>query len=121
MLGLAGAGDDRVWDEVRAWLDRLLKRPGRGPSLPPEAAVAVAYLARHPGGSRVERLVTTLRGRWAGVTADERSWFVRFWPAAVPDGPPAGEVLPPEPEALLTWVRKPLFGPAVFPPGPTDG
>lgn len=120
MLGLAGAGDDRAWDDAFGRLQQLLRRSGPPPSLNPRflsaqspVAVAICYLGRHldgPGGDRTVRLVRELRERWEQVGSGERQWLAQEWPACAP-GPDESGVPTPDSLRLQQWIRNPLFKP----------
>ncbi|MGQ0467419.1 MAG: hypothetical protein ACT4QG_19145 [Sporichthyaceae bacterium] len=124
ICGLAGAGDDRAWDQVEAYLRASLKRTRKGRGMPDERLVALSYLAQHldgVGGNRTHRLAGLVRGNWAKLDPEaspedrpfllpeERNWFERYWPNVRPDGPPAEHVPPPDPAPLRAWARYPLF------------
>ncbi|MCX4580750.1 hypothetical protein OHB41_48095 [Streptomyces sp. NBC_01571] len=121
MVGLAGAGDDQGWEQAFVRLKQILRRPGPPPGLNPRylsvqspVAAAVCYLAGHldgAGGERSVRLVGELRDHWDRLGAAEQEWLTDMWPGCVLEGPPAGEVLPPDSGRLQAWIRVPLFGP----------
>jgi hypothetical protein len=121
MLGLAGAGDDRAWDQAFARLRKILRRPGPAPgfslehlSLQSPIAVAVCYLGRHvdgTAGERSVRLVRELRERWDHLGRAEQEWLAGMWPACAPGGPQVAEVRPPDGAGLESWIRDPLFRP----------
>ncbi|MFF4055507.1 hypothetical protein ACFYZ8_06025 [Streptomyces sp. NPDC001668] len=121
MVGLAGAGDDRAWDQVFVRLRQILRRSGpptglrlQHLSVQSQVASAICYLGRHldgAGGDRSVRLVGEVREHWDRLGTPEQVWLIEMWPGCVPDGPPAGEVLPPEGRRLESWIRDPLFGP----------
>ncbi|MET7981715.1 MULTISPECIES: hypothetical protein [unclassified Streptomyces] len=121
MLGLAGAGDARAWDQAFVRLRQILRRSGSPPglhaqhlSVQSQAVSAICYLGRHldgAGGERTVRLVGEVRGRWDRLATAEQAWLTQMWPQCVPDGPPAGEAPPPLGRRLESWIRDPLFGP----------
>jgi len=109
VIGLAGAGDDRAWDQVLSYLRAVLRRAQRS-AVQSEAAMAVAYLARHGADpERHTQLVDFIRDHWAAI--DEEEWFARLWPAIAPGGPPRDLVPAPDAAAFQEWARHPLFQP----------
>ena len=116
VIGLAGAGDDRAWSQVADRLRTLLQR-GSKTFEPSEVLMAVAYLARHIGANMERRreLIDLVRTRWSTLRVDERLWFDRYWPEALPGGPAAETVRPPDRDAIQAWARDPLFGRAMPP------
>lgn len=111
VIALAGAGDDRAWDQTLTWLTTYLKRVHRPATEPSPFGMAVAYLAQHaPAASeRLAKLVTTIRTAWTRLDVDERQWLTGLWPAAEPTGPALELVIPPDPDQLRAWARHPLF------------
>ncbi len=116
VIGLAGAGDGRAWDHVRARLGVLLGRPSRTHGQT-EVLMAVAYLLQHsteqPG--RLTLLVDTLRKKWGRMNNEELAWFAELWPDVFPGGPPSAHVTRPDPNRVRAWARDPLFGPIPMP------
>lgn len=120
MLGLAGAGDDRAWEEAFGRLKQLLRRSGPPPSLSPRflsvqspVAAAICYLGRHldgPGGNRTVRLVRELRSRWEQIGSGEKQWLAQVWPGCAP-GPDESEIPAPDGPRLQQWIRDPLLKP----------
>jgi hypothetical protein len=109
VIGLAGAGDDRAWDDVFALLPALLRRTHRARD-PSEVETALGYLAQHvDDAERRHRLVAYIRAHWSTIGEDQ--WFSRFWPPAGPTGPPIEEVGPPSAAPIRAWARDPLFKP----------
>jgi hypothetical protein len=123
VMGLAGAGDDRAWEQVFTRLKQLLRQPGPPPrfsleylSLQSPAATAICYLGRHldgAGGDRSVRLVRELRGCWERLGSAEQEWLNQIWPGSAPSGPHESEVEPPDKERMERWIRDPLFGPVL--------
>ena len=112
VLGLAAFGDDRAWDDILAHLTRRLRVPHRRVGEPPEVAVAVIYLLTNVGGrpEGVHALVNLLRGSWDNLTVQEHAWLTGNWPQALPGGPPASQVAPPNGHALRQqFAAGPLF------------
>jgi HEAT repeat protein len=108
-LGLAGAGDDRGWEEVFTWLVGLVRRAERS-GRAPGAADALLYLARTTtaGTARALRLVDLVRShpRLLHLT-----WVEELWPQVAVGGPPPDHVRMPDPDALARRARRPLFDP----------
>jgi hypothetical protein len=100
---LLSTGDLSAWDDaVAVWSGWM--RSGRTQWAHPEFSVAVhlVYLLRDVdrGSERAGRLVEAVRSRSPVV---DRGWFERFWPDALPDGPPTAEVAMPDPQRVLRW------------------
>ncbi len=112
VVGLAGAGDGRAWDQVLKRLKVLLRRPTRA-SYQSDVLMAVAYLVQHTTDDQRRRaaLVDTLRHRWNRMNEEELKWFSEFWPDASPDGSPSADVSTPDPTRVREWARDPLFRP----------
>jgi hypothetical protein len=117
IIGLAGAGDDRAWNQVADRLRTLVRRASKTEWPASEVLMAFAYLARHLGANTERRreLVNLVRKNWSTRRVDEQHWFDRYWPDAAPGGPSAENVGPPDADAIQAWARDPLFGP-VLPP-----
>jgi hypothetical protein len=122
LIGLAGAGDDRAWSEVREYLSRLIKRRTDWSGCDGDLLTPVAYLGRHldgRGGARTVDLTSIVRGYFDRVAEAsdghtvpcERPWFELYWPDVLCNGPELKLAEPPDPEAVRQWVRHPLFEP----------
>ncbi len=115
VIGLAGAGDDEAWVQVREYLRAVLRRKRRAHGQS-EVTTALAYLARHASdASRRSELVAFIRRNWEAI--DEAEWFAHLWPDADPDGPNVDAVTAPDGAAIQDWVRQPLFRPLGMPGG----
>ena len=113
VVGLAGAGDDRAWEQVLDYLRPVLRRKRRATGKS-EVAIAIAYLAQHVADPhRRALLVHFIRTHWAAI--DESDWFDHLWPEARPGGPPAADVPAPNAGAIRAWARDPLFRPRGLP------
>lgn len=113
VIGLAGAGDDRAWEQVLDYLRSVLRRKRRA-SGKSEVSIAVAYLAQYVADShRRALLVGFIRKHWAAINEDD--WFARHWPDARPDGPVVAAVPAPDHDAIRAWARDPLFRPRGLP------
>jgi hypothetical protein len=112
---LAAVGDDRGWDQVLAWLVKLLKRTKRSSALPTQAGIGIAYLARHspPGSDHLVSLVTALRERWVQAPYEPQPWLMAHWPDVAPGGPDPADVAAPNPRWLQSWARHALFEKAI--------
>ena len=112
MRCLAGAGDDRAWDQALKRLGQIVGQQ-RGNSIDPsDVTVAIAYLARHvlaTGSDRSTTLITWIRAHWDALTANERRWLEQHWPGCAPNGGDAAGIAPPDAEAIRQSVRGPLF------------
>ena len=109
VIGLAGAGDDRAFEQVLQHLRNVLRRRGSGRS-PGVTAYALAYLARHASeGARRSELVAFVRKHWDAI--DHADWFAELWPEAAPGGPAPDAVRAPQQEAIRAWVHDGLFRP----------
>ena len=109
IIGLAGAGDDRGWDEVFALLPALLRRRRRSAGQA-AVAMALAYLAQHlHDPDRRRRLVAFAREHWAILGEDQ--WFDDLWPEAHPGGRAVDAVPAPDSAGIRAWARHPLFQP----------
>ena len=107
VIGLAGAGDDRAWEQVLRYLRSVLRRKRRAHGRS-QVAYALAYLARHASDRpRRSELVAFVRGRWDAI--DEAEWFALLWPDAAPDGPHLKAVQAPSGEAIQAWARESPF------------
>ncbi len=110
IIGLAGAGDGRAWNQVFKRLQLLLRRPSRtiGAS---EVQMAVAYLVQHQSDDRerLRLLVEALRSSWYRMSGGEIRWFTELWPEALPEGPPTTDVPWPDPNHIREWVRNLLL------------
>jgi hypothetical protein len=110
---LAGAGDDRAWDQALKRLKQLVGQPRRNSKHDlSEVTIAIAYLARHvlaAGSVRSMTLITWMREHWDAVTPEERQWLAQFWPASAPNAGDVASVAPPDGEAIRLAVRGPLF------------
>ena len=113
MRCLAGAGDDRAWDQALKRLKQIIDQPRRNAKYDlSEVTIAIAYLARHvlaAGSVRSTTLLTRIRDHWNGLTGEERSWLHTHWPGCAPDGGDAASIAPPDAEAIRRSVRGPLF------------
>ena len=112
MRCLAGAGDDRAWDQAFKRLEQIVGRSAASSIDPSEATVAIAYLARHvlaTGSARSITLITWIRAHWDVLTSGERRWLETHWPACAPNGGDALSVAPPDAEVIRQSVRGPLF------------
>lgn len=113
IIGLAGAGGDRGWDEAFKRLPALLRRQRRSAGQS-EVTMALAYLAQQlQNPDRRRRLVAFVRKHWVILVEDE--WFANLWPEARPDGPAAGAVPAPDAASIRAWARHPLFQPLGLP------
>ncbi|KRF34644.1 hypothetical protein ASG94_10705 [Nocardioides sp. Soil805] len=111
--GLAGAGDDRAFEQVLRHLRSVLRR--KRPSQSQVVASALSYLARHVSDrARRSDLVAFVRRHWDAL--DQAEWFAELWPDAAPGGPDPDEVRAPSDAAIQEWVRRGLFGPLPPPP-----
>jgi hypothetical protein len=109
---LAGAGDDRAWDQALKRLEQIVGRPTNHGDDPSEVAITIAYLARHvlaAGSDRSMALVRFIREHWAGLTASERRWVETHWPACAPGGGDPASLAPPDAESIRRSVRGPLM------------
>lgn len=108
VIGLAGAGDDQAFEQVRMHLRSALRRKRKGPSQ--VVAYALAYLARHVADpARRSEVVAFVREHWDAI--DQTDWFARLWPDAAPGGPDPDAVQAPTDAAIQAWVRRGLFRP----------
>jgi hypothetical protein len=117
MICLAGAGDDRAWDQALKRLNQIVDQPRRNANDPSDVAITIGYLARHTlaiGSSRSIALVRWVREHWERLTDTERRWLARHWPGCVPNGPEVASVVPPDAEAIRQAVRGPLFDAPAF-------
>ena len=118
MRCLAGAGDDRAWDQALKRLKQIVGQPRRNAKYDlSEVTIAIAYLARHvvaTGSVRSITLLTWIREHWGALTGDERQWLEKHWPGSAPNGTDAASVAPPDAEAIRRAVRGPLFDAPAF-------
>ena len=109
---LAGAGDDRAWDQALKRLEQIMGQPTNHAGDPSEVTITIAYLSRHvltAGSDRSVALVRSVRGHWAELAASERQWMETHWPACAPTGGDPASIAPPEAEAIRQSIRGPLF------------
>ena len=114
---LAGAGDDRAWDQALRRLDQIVKQPRRNTNDPSDVAITIGYLARHvlaTGSHRSMALITWIREHWDALTGDERRWLGTLWPGCGPNGGEVASVAPADAEAIRRSVRGPLFDAPAF-------
>lgn len=115
LIGLAGAGNDDVWDDVAARLALLVRKRFEDHASPTPVIWSVAYLGRHTREDRDRRLrlVSLARRQWSRRIPEEIDWFARYWPAVMPGGASDELVGSPDADALMAWVRsEPMFAPA---------
>ena len=94
---LAGAGDDRAWDQALKRLKQIAGQPTRIANEPSEVSITIAYLARHvlaAGSVRSIALITWIREHWNVLTGDDRRWLTGHWPGCAPTGGEAASVAP---------------------------
>jgi hypothetical protein len=114
---LAGAGDDRAWDQALRRLKQIVNQERRNAVDPSDVAIAIAYLARHvvaAGSVRSTTLVKWIREHWDALTPNERRWVETHWPASAPNGADAASIAAPDAEAIRRSVRGPLFDAPAF-------
>ena len=114
---LAGAGDDRAWDQALKRLKQMMGQPTNHAGDPSEVTITIAYLARHvlaAGSDRSVALVRFVREHWAVTSASERLWLETQWPACSPNGGDAASVAPPEAEAIRQSIRGPLLNATAY-------
>jgi hypothetical protein len=111
VIGLAGAGDDRAWDDVFDRLRRVLQHPPRIPWSPSDALWCVIYLGQYcadPPG-KMELLVGVLRRSWNVLSPTDVSQLQKLWPGVEP----TGDTMPQAPDAtaLRAYARDLMFKP----------
>lgn len=112
VIGLAGVGDERAFEQVLEHLRSVLRRKRDGSQV---VEHALAYLARHVSDrTRRSDLVAFVRKHWDAI--DRADWFSELWPDAAPGGPERDAVRAPSAAALQDWVRQGLFRPLGTPP-----
>ena len=112
MRCLAGAGDDRAWDQAFKRLKQVAKQPRRNADDLSDVAIVIGYLARHvlaAGSARSITLLAWVREHWNELTDHERRWLEKHWPGCSPNGGDSALVAPPDAEAIRRSVRGPLF------------
>jgi hypothetical protein len=112
LLGLAGAGDDRAWEEVLLMLQSLVGQPSGGERAPYSDRMAcVLHLGQHceEHPDRLVRLVTVLRSSWGSLSPQDRAQLKVVWPGLESEG---GDLpAPPDEQLLRAFAREPLFRP----------
>jgi hypothetical protein len=114
---LAGAGDDRAWDQALKRLKQIIGKPTNQRDDPSQVTTTIAYLARHvlaAGSDRSIALVRFVREHWAELTASERLWLETHWPACAPNGGDVASIAPPEAEAIRQSIRGPLLNATAY-------
>jgi hypothetical protein len=112
VLALAAAGDDRAWDDVFAYLSRMIRKPMGGPYLDTPVRPPIAYLARHAAAcDGTDALRSLLRKRWSNLDPADRAWLRALWPEVDPETHHDDVPVPPDANAFLQWMRaEPIFG-----------
>lgn len=105
-MWLARVGTEQAWWPALEQLKRVLMRPTKGGFTPPEVVSYVCYLGRFVEEScHKQKLVALLRKYWTKMKFADRLVLGRLWPGVEPDGPPAGELVSPDPGQLLIGVE----------------
>ncbi len=111
VIGLAGAGDDRAWDDVFDRLRRVLEHPSHTLWSPSDVLWCVLYLGQYCADApdRMMLLVGKLRRSWNLLSPSDVSQLQRLWPGLEPTGDSMPQT--PEPAALRAYARDLMFKP----------